>query len=783
VKEPISDPLEDGAIIGGSYRVTRPIAVAGTGIVYDTVEMATGVRRAVEVISGHPFPTDELRARFNREVRLAAQIPTDHVVHPTGTGRDEATGALYVVTEPLDGSMLSSVLAHSGPLPRTAALTVLEHVADALGAAHTRGLVHRALTPASLFLANAPAADVPFTVKVVELGFAKILGPSPDPSTLAWCAPELMTPGATVRPPADVWSFGLLAFRLLAGRHYFPSANLASPSRPTLLGEVMGEALAAPSLRASGMGVGGALPPSFDEWFARCVNRDPSGRFSDIRAAYRELASVARPTSTALIVAPPADGPPRVDARWRWAGPLLVAAAAVAGALGALFVVARSRSEESAGAAAASLGSGETSATSPSLRLHGSNTIGAELAPALAEAFLKRRTAAPTIVRRTAPDETVVEAREGTRTVDAIAIEAHGTATGFRDLADGRCDVAMASRRIRDDEASAAAQSGRGALSSAAAEHVIALDGIAVIVNPVNPVSSLTDRQIGDIFAGKLLRWSDVYWKPDLIVVHARDDRSGTYDTFKQLALGGRAIAAGARRHESSEELSDAVAADPYAIGFIGLPYVRSAKAIMVQVEGSVPLLPSPLTVSTEDYPLARRLYLYSPLGATAAAHDFVDFAQSEEGQRVVGAAGFVDLRAECDERDERNANPCPSCPPEYRAIVAGACRLSVDFRFVRGGTQLDTRALRDLERLAALVKRPGYARRSITLLGFADASGAPAASMALSEERVGIVADQLRARGIHVDVARGFGSEMAVADSTTAEGRERNRRVEIWLR
>jgi len=160
------------------------------------------------------------------------------------------------------------------------------------------------------------------------------------------------------------------------------------------------------------------------------------------------------------------------------------------------------------------------------IRMHGSNTIGGELAPALAEAFLQRRTAAKAIVRRrTAPDEVRVEARDGDRTIEAIEVFAHGTATGFQDLAAGSCDMAMASRRIRPDEAEKLAS--LGDLASAASEHVVALDGIAVIVNPSNPVSALTTGQIGDVFAGKIRRWSELGGKDDPIVVHARESGRG----------------------------------------------------------------------------------------------------------------------------------------------------------------------------------------------------------------------------------------------------------------
>jgi phosphate transport system substrate-binding protein len=308
---------------------------------------------------------------------------------------------------------------------------------------------------------------------------------------------------------------------------------------------------------------------------------------------------------------------------------------------------------------------------------------------------------------------------------------------------------------------------------------VIALDGIAVIVNPANGVSSLTKSQIADVFGGKLLNWSQLGGPNLPIALYARDNKSGTFDTFKHLVLGPSALAPDARRFESSEELSDAVAGDARAIGFIGLPYVRSAKAVMVQEAGSVPLLPSPTTVATEDYPLARRLYLYVPFNAPVVAREFVDFALSEEGQNVVAQVGFVDLLPECDP----DASRCTVCSPEYRNAVRGACRVSVDFRFDRGSTQLDTRALRDLQRLVTLMGHPANAARTVLLFGFSDGTGARPDNLYLSRQRAGIVASQLRARGLPVAVARGFGPDTPIADDATDDGRERNRRVEVWLR
>ena len=127
------------------------------------------------------------------------------------------------------------------------------------------------------------------------------------------------------------------------------------------------------------------------------------------------------------------------------------------------------------------------------------------------------------------------------------------------------------------------------------------------------------------------------------IKIYARDNKSGTFDTFKTLVLGAKALAPGATRFEDSNTLSEAVAGDRNGIGFIGLPYVHGAKALAVSEEGARALQATRLTVATEDYPLSRRLYLYTPANPTNRfTRKFIEFALSKQGQDVVGNSGFV---------------------------------------------------------------------------------------------------------------------------------------------
>ncbi len=413
------------------------------------------------------------------------------------------------------------------------------------------------------------------------------------------------------------------------------------------------------------------------------------------------------------------------------------------------------------------------------LRLRGSNTVGAALAPALVEAFL--RSDGATSVQRT-PEPSgrgvLLTARaEDDAPARAIAIASEGSATAFEGLADGSCDIGMASRPIKPDEAARLSRKGLGQMRSAASEHVVALDGIAVVVHPNNPVKSLTREDLRRVFAGDTRDWSALGAPAGPITVDARDDASGTFDMFKLLVLGDRALTPAARRFQDSDELSGAVAAERGAIGFIGVAYVRNARAVAVGDEATPPRLPSAFTVTTEEYLLSRRLYFYTPAQPTNPwILRFVGFALSDAGQKVVREAGFVDLGIELE-----SAESCAGrCPRGYAERVRHARRLSVDFRFREGTLELDSRGVRDVDRLVAFLR--GHSGGGLMLLGFSDDRGTVAERTAASRARAAVVAKELAERGVRAEVVEGRGAEMPVASNAEEMGRERNRRVEAWV-
>ena len=293
----------------------------------------------------------------------------------------------------------------------------------------------------------------------------------------------------------------------------------------------------------------------------------------------------------------------------------------------------------------------EESARRVALRLHGSNTIGKELALAVCEDFLKSE-GATSVQRkpREKEDETDIEAILPNESAEPLIFEvqAHGTKTAFEDLAAAKCDIGMASRRITSEEARQCAWAGLGDMFSPACEKVLGLDGIAVFVNRSNPINALTKEQIADIFSGGITDWSQVGGRSGAINLHALDAKSGTFDVFSSLVLGTKALSPQALRYENSAKLSDEVAADPNGIGFAGMAFVRGSKPLAISEAGARPLLPTPFTVATRDYLLSRRLFLYIPADPQNKwSLKFVEFALSSlGGGSKLTPAGFFARRS-----------------------------------------------------------------------------------------------------------------------------------------
>lgn len=425
--------------------------------------------------------------------------------------------------------------------------------------------------------------------------------------------------------------------------------------------------------------------------------------------------------------------------------------------------------------------SSHASASQPALLcLGGSGTIAARLAPELAREFLQELSATEIkLLPGASEDEQLVQGvLPGAGGTSFIRVEAHGTTAAFDSLGNGSCDIVMATRRIKQEEITRLPTMGN--MSSPSNEHLLALDGIVVAVGAANPVRSLSKEQVAAIFSGAISDWSQVGGEHKNITIYAPDEKSETYESFSALVLGDAQLVHTAKRPGQDAAVADAVATDAGGIGFVSLAYIGKAQPIAVAERGAMALPPNRFTIATEDYPLSRRLYVYTPAKPpNPYVPRFLQFASSKNGQDIVAAAGFVPQNLVA----QGAVTTAQSAPVEYRRLTRGAGRLSLDFRFLAGRSALDNKAVADINRVVDFVGDLGYGGNNILLFGFCDNTGTLQANLDLSLERAKVVADELTKRGLMPGVIRGFGPYLPVAANDTDESREKNRRVEIWLR
>ncbi len=217
-----------------------------------------------------------------------------------------------------------------------------------------------------------------------------------------------------------------------------------------------------------------------------------------------------------------------------------------------------------------------------------------------------------------------------------ISVRGGGSGVGISSIIQGTCDIGNASRAIKTSELEIAAAAGKDVKA-----HVVAMDGIAVIVNPANNVTALTATQVKGIFTGKISDWSEVGGNPGKIVVISRDSSSGTFEAFGELALKKEKVRTDALLQASNQAVASTIARTPDAIGYVGLGFMsEGVKA--VEYEG---VMPSKEVVLTGKYKLGRPLFMYTNGAPQGLAKEFLDFVKSAEGQMIAEEEGFVGLK------------------------------------------------------------------------------------------------------------------------------------------
>ncbi len=279
--------------VAGKYELVRLIGRGGMGTDWEARHVSLGTRVAIKFIDAEYADSIEARARFDNEARAAATIQSKHAIQIFDHGLTD-DGKPYIVMEMLLGEPLDARIDRVGRLSLIDTARILRQVARALARAHERGIVHRDLKPENIFLVRTPDDDDEIA-KVLDFGIAKFKKPDGTGTGLTsstktgavlgtpfFMAPEQARGLRDLDHRVDLWALGVIAFRCVCGILPFEGVSVGD-----LLVKICTTPAPAPS------SVNRALPPAFDAWFSRALEKEPARRFQSALELADSLATAA----------------------------------------------------------------------------------------------------------------------------------------------------------------------------------------------------------------------------------------------------------------------------------------------------------------------------------------------------------------------------------------------------------------------------------------------------------------------------------------------------------
>ncbi len=308
-----------GKVVGGKYRVVRPIASGGMGTVWEGIHTTLGTRVAIKFIRHEYTKDSDSMSRFETEARVMARLQSRYAVHVYDYGVTPG-GLPYLVMEYLEGRSLTDVVESEGALTPQGVATVISQAAHALDRAHKVGVIHRDVKPDNIMLIpdeDEAETDAPWHVKLVDFGVAKVLLEGTNPveeegagasalrrptargvilGTPAFMSPEQLLASGGADRHTDLWGLAVCAFVAMTGK---------LPFNATSLGDLVKQVCLNPPPVPSHMNP--AAPPAFDAWFARACASNIADRFPSGSEFAKELLAacgVARPSLISTLPTP-----------------------------------------------------------------------------------------------------------------------------------------------------------------------------------------------------------------------------------------------------------------------------------------------------------------------------------------------------------------------------------------------------------------------------------------------------------------------------------------------
>ncbi len=435
--------------------------------------------------------------------------------------------------------------------------------------------------------------------------------------------------------------------------------------------------------------------------------------------------------------------------------------------------------------------------TLDTLRITGSNTVGQGILPYLVAGYASKVGAKVAEIPSDDPLRNTYELRKTPKDAPflRIVIKSTGSNTALPDLIGKFADAGVSSRPYTDQEIDKLVEI-RGMGKRADVEHVIALDGVELFVNKENPATVLKLCDAAKVFGGKIKNWSELvpgFQAP--VDVHTGDSRSGTFEIVTENLLEpcGEVISRARTPHNSQPEIISFVASSRGGIGY-SAKALSASTVLPIRLKGQcgIEAGPTPFNIKAEDYPLSRRLYMFTPHAYGDNARAFLDYVLASDAAQTalkgteatdqsIEEASGRDTRLEDGRALPENRDPLAG---QFSGDTARAKRLSISYRFASNNATLDTKAEQDVLRLVTYL-RGNRISGTVLLAGFADPDGSRAANLALSQGR----ADAVKQAIAKLDpalaaqmTAKGYASVLPVACNDIELGKAKNRRVEVWL-
>lgn len=437
--------------------------------------------------------------------------------------------------------------------------------------------------------------------------------------------------------------------------------------------------------------------------------------------------------------------------------------------------------------------------------IHGSRTVGTTLIPSLLQGYAEHLGAGfeqiqsgedgISTIRLTNPD--------GTLRFE-VDLQTKGSGTAIPALIDGVAEIGLTDRPMNGGDVEKLVAAGFGDLSGTPDELVLGVDGIVVILNTANPMRDISAEEVSRIFAGEITNWLELGGGDVPIRIQTYEEGSGDREVLLNGLVRpfGRDETAEVTRHKTYFDLVDAVKAEPGAIGYVGRWLARgnNVKLMPIREVCGLQSEPSDFRMKIEGYSLSRRLFAFKlPGDMNPEARAFLDWTQTNEAQPWVTAANFVDRRLERMRLEDmgmaliHTAAVGPDFSgrqfSEMMQDLRGADRLSLSFRFQFGSSTLDSESVKNVQDLARLIEAGDFAGLEVLLVGFADSIGNRDKNTALAKSRANEVRDILL-EVLPAEIAKtaaliplSYGELMPLSCNEDDVGRERNRRVEVWLR